>query len=126
MFQDFENLVKEHYSRYLGILNLSEPKFNKNGYIVVATMFSGDFRVEIRCAPSEYNAEIFIYTKNNRKWSLSDLIAIDQVLVWLKTNSSDIFSKSRLESEIICIFGLLAYALPVMDEFKWLLVSASQ
>jgi hypothetical protein len=118
---DFESLVNSYFSRHLSSLCLSKPIFNKNGFITTATMAGSGGRVEIRCGPAEYHAEIFIYTKENHKrWSLSDLMSIEHVRVWMMQNRPNTAGRSRLDAEIDCAFCLLIDGLKGAG-FEWIL-----
>lgn len=121
--ETFERLVSEYYRRCENALNLASPTFKKEGYITTATMLASSGRVEMRCGPAEYNAEIFIYTDDGRRWTLADLIGIDRVRTWLQTNRPNTSDRSRLDAEVDCAFGLLTEGLKHVDGFSWLHVS---
>jgi len=118
--ENFELLVSEYYHRYKNALNLAGSAFNNEGYITTATMLAPSGRVEMRCGPSEYNAEIFIYTADGKRWSLADLIGIDRVRTWLQENRPSTSDRSRLDAEVDCAFGLLIEGLKGVDGFEWL------
>ena len=81
---------------------------------------SGGF-VEIRCGPAEYHAEIFVTTlKEQKRWSLADLMSIEGVQNWMLQNRPNTSDKPRLEVEIDCAFSLLAGGLRDVAGFEWL------
>ena len=116
---DFECLVDSYFCRHLSALRLSKPVFSKDGFITSATMTGSGGRVEMRCGPAEYHAEIFIYTnEDHKRWSLSDLMSIDRIRVWMMKNRPNTSGRSRLEAEIDCAFGLLIDGLKGAG-FEW-------
>jgi hypothetical protein len=122
---DFELLVAEHFQRHKAELCLAYPTFQRDGFIVTATMAGTGGKVELRCGPAEYHAEIFILTDEDRKrWSLADLLAIDQIRAWALQNRPNLSGRSRLAAEVDVAFSLLAVGLKGVPEFMWLFASA--
>lgn len=118
---DFERLVATYFQRHANMLRLSEPTFNRDGFIITATMTGTGGHAELRCGPAEYSAEIFVFTAEDRKrWSLADLLAINSVRTWMLQNRPSLSGRSRLEAEIDCAFSLLAVGLKGVPEFLWL------
>ena len=118
----FEHLVGQYFRQNENAVSLSSPTFKRDGYITMATMLGSCGRVEMRCGPAEYNAELFVYT-NNRRWTLSDLMSNVRIRRWLLDNRPSASDRTRLEVEIDCAFSLLVDGLKCADEFKWLYCS---
>jgi len=124
---EFENIVRYYYLRHKRALSLSDPSFESDGFITTATMIGAGGSVEIRCGPSEYHAEIFIQTlKDNKRWSLTDLISIKIIQNWMLKSRPNISQKHRLKAEIETAFCLLVDGLKDVEEFKWLKTKLSQ
>jgi hypothetical protein len=122
---NFENLVGQYFCRNEAALNLSSPTFKRDGYIITATMRGSCGRVEMRCGPAEYHAEVFVYT-NDRRWTLSDLMSNDRIRNWLLQNRPSVSERTRLEVEIDYAFSLLVDGVKAVDEFKWLYGSTEE
>ena len=117
----FTELVKIYYLRHLSALSLSAPSFQNDGFIATATMVGSGGSVQIRCGPAEYNAEIFIQNhKDQKRWSLADLMSIECVRNWMHQNRPNPSGKPRLEAEIECAFNLLLDGLGGVENFQWL------
>lgn len=106
---EFERLIAGNFQRHKNELSLASPTFQEDGFITTATMAGSAGSVEILCGPAEYPAEVFITTtKGQKRWDLADLIGIESVRLWMLHNRPNSPSKSRLEAEIECLFGLIA------------------
>jgi hypothetical protein len=122
---DFERLVVEHFQRHKAELRLADPTFKRDGFIITATMVGTGGRVELQCGPAEYHAEVFVLTDEGRKrWSLADLLEIDQIRTWMLQNRPNLSGRSRLESEVDVAFSLLSLGLKGVSKFMWLFASA--
>ena len=118
---EFARLVDSHYQRHKNALRVEHPSFSNDGFISTATMSGSGGFVEIRCGPAEYHAEVFITTlKEQKRWSLADLMSIESVRNWMLQNRSYTSGKSRLEAEIDCAFSLLTDGLRGIVNFEWL------
>lgn len=115
----FEQLVCEYFQQFSGSLNLAEPVFTADSNITTVTMRGSSGHVEMRCGPGEYHIEIFVYT-DDKRWTLADLISIENVRAWLKQNRSNTAGKSRSIAEVSSAFGLLADGLKGVAGFEWL------
>ncbi len=116
---DFEHTVCMCFHRYENALSLSNPTFNKDGYITTATMLGSRGRVELRCGPAEYHAEIFVYT-DEKRWTLADLMGLEDVRRWLLDNRPSTEGRSRLDAEVEAAFCLLNTGLKDIELFTWL------
>lgn len=118
---NFECLIDEYFLHHSNILHLAKPTFKRDGFITTATMMGCDGRVEMRCGPAEYHAEIFIYTsKDNRRWTLSDLMNIEKIRIWVLKNRPRTLGRSLLETEIDYAFCLLEVGLKDVAGFEWI------
>lgn len=119
---EFEHQVVAYFQKYANTLRLCEPTFNRDGYVITATMVAGTAgKVELRCGPAEYATEIFVYTSENKKrWSLIELLKNDRIRTWMLQNRQNLSGMSRLEAEVACAFSLLDEGLKDIPEFRWL------
>lgn len=118
---EFTRLVDSYYQRHQNTLRLGQPSFHNDGFVSTATMSGSGGLVEIRCGPAEYHAEIFITTlKEQKRWSLADLLSIEGARNWMLQNRPNTSDKSRLEVEIDFAFSLLAVGLRGITNFEWL------
>ena len=118
---EFSRLVKSQYERYKDTLNLSEPRFEYEGFITRALMDGANGYVKMRCGPAEYHAEVFVHSADEQKcWKLADLISVKGVRDWLMQNRASVSGKARLEAEVETAFRLLAEGLNGVPEFDWL------
>jgi hypothetical protein len=118
---EFVRLVDSYYQHYQNALRLGRPSFRNDGFISTATMSGSGGLVEIRCGPAEYHAEIFVTTlKEQKRWSLADLMTIERVRNWMLENRPNTSRESRLEAEIECAFSLLTDGLKGVANFEWL------
>ena len=121
---DFERLVVDYFQRHRTELRLTDPTFKRDGFIIMATMMGTGGRVEIRCGPAEYHAEVFIIDQDNKRWTLTDLLNVNAVRTWMMQNRPSILGRSPLEAEIDCALCLLAVGLKGVSGFEWLYGSA--
>lgn len=120
---EFERLVVLYHQRHKNRLNLADPTFAEDGFVTTATMVGSAGRVETRCGPAEYHAEIFVFTLNDRKrWDLAELMSIESVRKWLVSYSQNAKEdgKSSLEADVEWIFLILTDGLKDVDKFDWL------
>jgi len=118
---EFARLVDSYYQRHQNALKLGHPNFRNDGFISTATMSGSGGFVEIRCGPAEYHAEIFVTTlKDQKRWSLADLMSIESIRNWMLQNQPNTSGKSRLEAEIDSAFSLLTEGLKGVPNFEWL------
>jgi hypothetical protein len=122
--EEFERLVGNYYEHHKGSLNLSAPKFQRNGFITKATLFGKHGTVEVLCGPSEYHAELFIKSlADGRRRNLADLMSFETVRAWLVdySKNASLANKAGLEADIEWIFLILLDGLKSVPEFGWLL-----
>ena len=118
---EFERLIAGNFHQHKNELNLASPTFQEDGFITTATMTGSGGRVEILCGPAEYHAEVFITTtKGQKQWSLSDLMTIESVRLWMHQDFPSTAGRSRLEAEIERAFDLIVDGLNGVAEFEWL------
>ena len=120
---DFERLVVAYFQRHKAELRLANPIFKRDGFIITATMVGTGGAVEFRCGPPEYHVEVFILTDDGRRWSLADLLEIDQIRTWMFQNRPNFSGRSRLEAEIDVAFSLFSVGLKGVRKFMWLFAS---
>lgn len=123
---DFERLVVMCHQRHKATLRLNDPAFKRDGFIITATMSGTDGGVELRCGPAEYHVELFVSTgeKGGKRWSLADLLKINEVRTWMIENRQNPAGRSRLETEVDVAFSLFAVGLKGIPQFAWLFASA--
>lgn len=118
---EFERLVSIYHRQHLPELMLAAPTFEQAGFVTVATMVGSGGKVQMRCGPAEYHAEIFIHTSHDgRRWTLADLMGIETVRDWMLQNRPSESEKSRLEIEVKYAFRLLCEGLRGDGRFDWM------
>jgi hypothetical protein len=117
----FKKCVAAQQAVYTNQLALQAPIFKDDGFITTAVMSAADGKVELRCGPAEYNVELFVHDEFGKRWTLSELIGIPDVLEWMQTNRADLEGKLKVEAEVEYAFRLLNDALAQVPEMKWLL-----
>jgi hypothetical protein len=119
--REFESLVSKYHQILGATLRLAAPTFEEDGFVTTARLEGSRGRIELRCGPPEYHAELFVHTiQDGRRWSLADLMSIEEVRSWLLQNRPSTSGRSALEAEVECAFLLLRDGLRGDSRFSWL------
>lgn len=118
---EFKILSQKNYDRCSGKLKINKPVFSGEGFLSQLSMKGPYGAVEILCGPPEYHAEVFIESYDeSKRYNLTDLMGIDSIREWVKTNRPKTDGQSHLAAELEWIFDLLSEGLKDADSLKWI------
>lgn len=118
----FKRCVLSVQSGFAEQLALDAPSFADDGFLTIAQMEGGRGRVELWCGPAEYHVELFLADeRDERRWSLADLLAIPSVRRWIEENPFELAGRPQIAAEVEETFRLLREAVGRVPQFSWLL-----
>ena len=118
----FKRCVLSVQSGFAEQLALDAPSFADEGFLTIARLEGGRGRVELWCGPAEYHVELFLSDeREERKWSLADLLAIPSVRRWIEENPFELAGRPQIAAEVEETFRLLRDSVGRVPRFSWLL-----